>query len=424
MVRVLFSLILLGGCTCAEPQPGGEPAPLAAVVKSPPASSEPALAWADALSAVDQRLAVHADRDDATHQGLAAQLLLSRARLTGSYDDYARAEDHVNRAFAASAAGGGSYLTRASLNYSLHRLDRVEADLDAAAGAVLVDKPTQAAIALARGKLRLHQGRYAEARTLVQTAIDLRPVPQPTALATLGLIYWRTGAFDDADALYADALEGVSRKPSEARAWLHLQRGLLDLDRGRYDDALVHYEAAGAVLSGWYLVDEHIAEVYVLTGRSKEARPIYARVAEETKSPEFYDALAALDASNEDASQAWVALAREAYEAQLKRFPEAAYGHALGHYQEFGPPERALELAEANVKVRPYGAAATSLIEARLAAGKAQDAADLADATLRTTWKSADLHAAAADAFDAVQRADDAAAQRDLAKAINPHVFD
>lgn len=421
MTRALFLLLLLGGCTCSEPEPSPP-------VERPPAV-EPrpqvdALFWVDAVAAVDQRLAVHADRADATHQGLAASLLLARARLTGSYEDYARAESHLERAFAASVSGGGSFLTRAALNYSLHRLDRVEADLDAAAGAVLVDKPTQAAIALARGKLRLHQGRYDEARALVQEALDLRPVPQPSATATLALIFWRTGALEDADGLYAEALSVLPQEPSEAMAWLHLQRGLLDLDRGRYAEALRHYEDAGSVLSGWYLVDEHVAEIYALTGRTAEARAIYERVAEQTGSPEFFDALAELTAGSGGDAAPWIARARAAYEGQLQRFPEAATGHALGHYLEFGPPERALELAEANVKVRPYGGAATSLIEARLAAGRAQDAAELADATLRTAWRSADLHAAAAAAYDAVGRSEDAVEQRTLALAINPHALD
>lgn len=421
MFRLLIALSMLAGCSCDDPKPA-EPAESVESVEAEPVAAPPAdgtLAWSEALAALDERLPIHAARQDATHQGLAAEIRLSRARLTGSYDDYAAAEQHVDAAFSTSPEGAGPFLTRAALNYSLHRLDRVEADLDAAAGAVLVDKPTQARIALARGKLRFHQGRYAEARALVQEALTLRPVPQPNALATLALIHWRTGDLELADGLYADALEGQSDQPSEPRAWLHLQLGLLDLDRGRYAEALAHYEDAGRVLSGWYLVDEHIAEIYVLTGREAEARSIYERVAESTKSPEFYDALAGLA----DDPTPWVGLARAAYEAQLQRFPEAAYGHALGHYLDFGPPERALELAQRNVGVRPYGGAWTGLVEAKVAMKDASAAED-ADALLAQGWRSADAHAAAAEAYALAGRAADAEAQRAAALALNPRIFD
>ncbi len=428
MPRFALLIALLAGCTCAEP-PQAPPSTAVAPIEPATPTSPPAdgsLPWSQALAALDERLSLHLQRDDSVHRNLAASLLLSRARLTGDYDDYARAEAQVEAAFGFSPPNAGPFLTRASLNYSLHRLDRVEADLDRAASAVLLDDPTRAAIALARGKLRFHQGRYDEARLLVQQAIDLRPVPQPGALATLALIHWRTGNLDDADGLYADALEGLSRKPSETRAWLHLQRGLLDLDRGRWAEALAHYQDAGAVLPGWYLVDEHIAEVHALTGRVDLARPLYEDVAARTGSPEFFDALAGLEraAGNEAGAQAWIDRAVAAYAAQLVQFPEAAYGHALSHYLEFGPPDRALELAEANMALRPYGGSATALIEARLGAGHPQDAAELADATLRGAWRTADLHAAAARAYRAVGRLDEAGAQDAAALALNPHALD
>src|SRR6185503_3272314 len=83
--------------------------------------------------------------------------LMLRARFTGGLDDYAEAEQVLARAFA-TAAADGPLLTRASLNFSLHRLTRMDADL-ARLGQLPLDRDRADVIGLA-ADLAFQRGQY------------------------------------------------------------------------------------------------------------------------------------------------------------------------------------------------------------------------------------------------------------------------
>lgn len=48
----------------------------------------------------------------------------------------------------------------------------------------------------------------------------------------------------------------------------------------------------------------------------------------------------------------------------MARFPEASWGHALGHFLEFGDPARAVDLAERNWRLHPNEEARSALAAA------------------------------------------------------------
>ena len=247
------------------------------------------------------------------------------------------------------------------------------------------------------------------------------------ALAGLAQIHWKTGDFDSADGLHQDIAKILRRVKGEPLAWTHLQLGLMDLDRGRYEEALAHYRDADTVVPGYWLVHEHIAEVTLLLRDRALAAAIYDKVIEDTHgSPEFLDARAEMlrEDGDEPGAAALIARAREAYEARLARFPEATYGHALDHFLTFGPVDRAVDLAEKNHALRPNGEAKTKLIQAWMQAGKKAEAAVLADELAASSWRTAEGHAAIAAAWDAVGRTQEAGTQRAAALAINPRVLD
>src|SRR5690606_38051045 len=120
------------------------------------------------LAALDDTLAAVLARTDAQPRGWlvldrAANLHLTRARLTGDYDDYARAEAALTRAFAIAGDGAGPVLTQVRLDFTLHRLDRAAAGL-ARADAWAVRKPADdREIAGLRADLAFQRGRYADA---------------------------------------------------------------------------------------------------------------------------------------------------------------------------------------------------------------------------------------------------------------------
>jgi tetratricopeptide (TPR) repeat protein len=198
------------------------------------------------------------------------------------------------------------------------------------------------------------------------------------------------------------------------------------LDRGRYGEAEGWYQQADAVYPGWWLVEEHRAEIDALEGRTEQARVRYERVVAATDSPELMGALAGVIEQNEPERAArLVKRARAGYEEQLRTFPEATYGHALDHFLELEEdPSGAVALAEKNRDLRPNGEAKTKLAEAYSKAGRIDDARSELDAVKETRWCTADTHAAAAAL--ALRTGDMASARREatLARAINPHAID
>ncbi|NVB36698.1 hypothetical protein G6O69_02565 [Pseudenhygromyxa sp. WMMC2535] len=409
------------------PTPASAPAPVAA----------PALAFArddqayrDALADLDWEIAAAEARAEANPRTWlvlekVAGLHLQRARLSGSYDDYAAAEDALTRAFERAAEGSGPLLTRAALNFSLHRLDRVEADLDIVAKRPVLGDPTRARIESMRGAVDFERGDYEAALAHFEAVEGLDETG--TVLAQRAQWYWRHGDIEQAEALYRRAGSHYPEDALEPRAWTELQLGIIDLERGRYEDAFEHCRAGAGILGGWWLLEEHIAEIAGLLGHREQSLALYAEIIARTGKGEFMDARAAL--LREDPSEAaqaeadaLIERAGQTFAAELERYPEASYGHALGHYLEFGPADRALELAEANHRLRPGVPAKIALAEARLASEDPEGARAVIDEALATGWSSAALSWTAAEVYAALEDEARAAKLRAQAKAINPHI--
>jgi len=341
-----------------------------------------------------ERLAKAAPRSWIRKGQLAGQHL-QHARLTGDYDSYAAAERAVDEAFALTGGRMGPHLVRAELNYALHRFDRVARDLETPERMARHqgDDASLANILSLRGALAMQAGRYAEAKqlSLESTALDR----SYSNVARLADYHWKTGGFDEAETLYGEAQGLLSSDAREASSWIHLQLGLMDLDRGAYDEAMQHYQAANQEFPGWWLVEEHIAEIDATQGRTDIALARYRDLIDRTGEPEFMDALASLEAP--ESAQTWVRRSRARYEERLERYPEASYGHALDHFLKFDDDaSRAVRLAEENAALRPNGRAKTLLAQAYLKANRVTDARTAIDDVLGTDWVSAETHATAA----------------------------
>ena len=435
MHRLILGLLwTVCSCSSIETGPASPPIETGASVPVSASSSTVPLAEdavSDALARWDRSIeAGHkkAQSQPTDWSGLASVTTghMQRARLTGDYADYAAAEKALAEAFVRAGEGNGPFVLRASLNATLHRLGEVERDLDHVADwpAAGLHKPSK--VLVQRAAFDFHQGRIDEAKKGFNRALQMQARPL-APLAGLALVHRRTGDLQSAEGLYEDILGLLESEVGEPVAWTHLQLGLLDLDRGRYAEAEDHYSAADRALPGYWLVHEHIAEIQLLSGRRAEAIALYERVIADTDgSPEFLDALAEIrrEDGDDSAAAALAARALAAYEARLAQFPEATYGHALDHFLAFGPPDRALAMAEKNHSLRPNGPAKVGLMEALVGADKATAAASLADEWLASQWRSAEGHAAAAEAFAAVGRTEDAELQRAAARAMNPRVFD
>ena len=313
-------------------------------------------------------------------------LYQERARLTGSYDDYAKAENLLASLSSATKVSVSRCLAEARLHYTLHRLRQASALLDGCGATAEASE-----LAALRADIALYTGRYRDAeRTYRGLVNDIGITPH---YVRLGLLKKWVGGPGEAAAFLEAAERRYHGSSPTMRAWLKLQRGLVALDRGRFDEALAMYRLAEDALAGWWLVDEHIAEVHVLNGNIAEAKRIYESVIERTRSPEFMDALAQIEQQLGNAEQATklMAKARSIYTERLRAFPEAAAGHALDHFlKSQADVAQALTLAQKNYQTRPYGESAIALAKAWIMSGKPERAKPLIEAQLASGWDTAE----------------------------------
>ena len=349
-----------------------------------------------------------------------ASELMARAQLSGSYNDYAAAGAALDAAFGVAVRGSGPHMMRAALDFSMHRLAGAEAQLAATdLYAVPPDPGDRAEITAIRGDIAFYRGDYDAAWALYDQADALVP---GSALFRRAIFAARTGDVDGADAYFAEAERAYRSPTPQTRSYMALQRGILDLDRGRLDDAMAHFREADRLFPGRWLIEEHIAEVLNLQGKTAEAEKLYRAIVKRTGHPEFIDALAGIAQARGDKAEAAQLYARSSaiWEKRLKLFPEATYGHAIDHCTVRQDWPCALRLAEANHQARPFGEAKIKLAAALLANGRTEEARAMIEQVLASRWRTPDLHSTAADVYRAAGLTQKAAEQRKRAKALNP----
>lgn len=320
-----------------------------------------------------------------------ARNYFERARLSGSYDDYAAADAALKRAFAVAAPGTGPHLVRAQLDFGMHRLAEAERYLKIIDGYAIPSLPDERAeITGMRGDIAFYRGDLKTALNLYEEADRTSP---GTATFRRAVYAIKTGDFERAE-IYFDQTEREARlPPPQLRAFIELQRGILDLERSRLEPAMAHFRRADGIFPGHWLIEEHIAEVLTLQGKRAEAERRYRDIVRRTGHPEFMDALASLLASQgqtEEArrltDQAWAA-----WQKRLALFPEASYGHAIEHCIGKRDWQCAVRFATQNHAARPYGDAKIALAKALLGNGQLKEAEMLVKSVWRSPWRTADL---------------------------------
>ncbi len=353
------------------------------------------------------------------HEILAGKYL-ARAQLSGSYDDYAAADRALDAGFKLAPARSGPHMMRAKLDFAMHRLAATEAMLSAVEAYAVPPSGTELADMIAtKGDIAFYRGQLLTALALYDRADALAP---GTADFRRAVYAARTGNADSADAYFATALRDPRPMPPQSRSFIELQRGILDLDRGRLTDAMVHFRAADGIFPGHWLIEEHIAEVLTLQGETGKAEKIYQGIVRRTGNPEFMDALARIAEARGDTAtaQRLFGQASQIWTRRLQQFPEAAYGHGFDHCVAMRDWPCALRLAKRNDAARPYGDAKIALARALLGSGRTAEARAVIELVLASAWRTAALHRTAADIYTAIGMLPEAAAQNRLARAINP----
>lgn len=353
-----------------------------------------------------------------------ARALIARGRMSGSYDDFAAAQASLDRAFALAPERAGPHMTQAQLDFTMHRLSAAERQLARIESyGIPPGSDERAEIAAMRGDIAFYRGDYAGARRRYDEADRLAP---GTASFRRAIYAARTGDVDEADRIFAAAARGARLPTRLMLADYALQRGILDLGAGRWEEAKAHFDYAGRLFPGYWLIEAHQAQALALAGDTRQAIAKFERVAERSGSPEAMDALAALYRYEGDAAQAgrWAARAGQVWAERLRLFPEAARGHALEHELAFGDPARALDLARRDFANRRFGGAATGLGWAWLANNRPNEALAAIAPVLRSPWRSAEAQLVAAQAYAMLGDGERAEAEQEAALEINPKAAD
>lgn len=344
-------------------------------------------------------------------------LYAERARLTGSYDDYARAENLLARLEPQFGATDGFCLAKAKLQYALHRLSAAKQVLDRCTRLA-----GRAEDLLMRADIAFHRGRYKDAGLIYRALVN--QVGTPQTYVQLALYSAKTGSPGEGAAFMEAAEKRYHGASPLMSSWFALQRGLIELDRGRYEEARALFTLADQRLPGYWLNEEHLAEVADLMGDKPAARALYEKVVRKVELPEYLDALGAIEAEAgavQDARQRF-ARAEAIYAERAKRFPEAIAGHALEHYLDAAPdPAKALTLARANFENRPYGDAANALARAYLLNARPAEAVRLLEQQLAQGWDTAETYWILSRAAEAAGNPARAQAAAREATRRNPH---
>ncbi len=361
--------------------------------------------------------------DSWIHQERLAKVLLDRARLTGKVQDYVEAQTVINHAFELTDGTGGPVLTRAAINFSMHRLPDVEADLVAAESAILVDRKTVLHINELRADVLFNSGQYGKAKVLY----DLIESAERSATSAARLAFYHASIADfiTAESWLARAQERTPKSAFQLRSWLELQQGILDLERSQLLDALKHYEQALVLFPDHWLVEEHIAEIEVLLGNMTSAAGKYRNLIERTGSPIFMEALAGIlrssdDLKDKDEALLWMVRANNEFKKTMEFAPELISGHALDYFLQADNKLLALSLAQENYRLRPAGKATIALAQALALHGKLSEAIILLKEVLATPYRSAELHATAHVLYSAMGQIEEASLQKSLALGLSP----
>ena len=313
--------------------------------------------------------------------------LYHRAALTGDAADFIGAASALKSAMEQAGPAGDLYLLQANLDFRLHRVAaaaRVVERLSQSAGGAQID-------ALKAG-IAFQQGRYEEARRGYLSAIGKNPTWDNLAR----LAYWESkfGDPDIADRIYRQAQEEIWVKEMRSYAWVELQRGLLDLRRGRYEEALAHYHRAGKAYSGFWLVDEQMAELLGAQRKFGAAAALYEDLVARAPRPELQQALGDLYLFMGKAERArpWHDQALAGYLDSARRGEVHYFHHLAGFYADVRPDgDAAIQWARKDVALRPNFATQESLAWALYRNGQAAEALAVTETALASGVKDAHL---------------------------------
>jgi tetratricopeptide (TPR) repeat protein len=255
--------------------------------------------------------------------------LYQKASISGNLAGLTAVEHVIDDALPLLSNPGDLYLLKAHAAFKLHKLADVHAALLAVPSVYDSEEGR-----LIRADLDLQHGHYQAAES---GYVDvLHRERSWGALARLAYLRGKMGDVAGADRLYEAAEDQLTAKEMRAYAWLEVQRGFLDFAGGRPSAARLHYRRADAAYPGYWLIDEHIAELLGSEGRYDEAVVIYQRIASTVGRPDLEQASGELYelAGQSERAAHWKERALTAYLLSAQRGEVHYYHHLVDYYTD------------------------------------------------------------------------------------------
>ena len=277
------------------------------------------------------------------------ELIALRALILGRIADYEKAEEIADQLVRDVPNESRALVARARTRASFHRFNEALTYLDRAERLSL-DAET---LNSERAAIFQALGRYDEALALREKAAQRRASFEN--LAALVGLHAERGEIESAERQYVQSrsqYRGVSPFPL---ALLDFQMGRMWMDEDRLDDARRSFDAARCLVPDYAQAQGHLAEVEAELGEIDSAVASLRSLAASSDDPDYAAQLARIlaDAGHERESQHWRRLAAERYEELLARHPDAFADHAAEFCLAAGAdPDKALQLAKVNLKVR------------------------------------------------------------------------
>jgi tetratricopeptide (TPR) repeat protein len=347
----------------------------------------------------------------------AAYCRYRRATLTGDAAELEAAAAAVDAGLRRFGPWPDLCLLKANLDFKRHRLADVKRDLDLAPS--LRASPEGR---LLRADLDFQEGRYEDARRDYEGAVAADRTWD--ALARLAHFELKLGDVARADELYAEAEDELTAKELRSYAWVELQRGVVDLSRGRYDAAERHYQRAAAAYSGDWLADAHLGELRAAQGRVGEAVALYESVVARAPRPELQQALGDLYAlaGEPERARPWHDRALAAYLDSVRRGEVQYYHHLVDFFAKVRRDgAEAVRWAERDLELRRNFSTLGALAWALHLAGRSPEAVDAVAAALASGVRDAHLFRSAAVIYAEAGRPREAEVLRRRADELNPH---
>jgi tetratricopeptide (TPR) repeat protein len=344
--------------------------------------------------------------------------LYQKASIAGDLAALTAVEHAIDHAIPLLSNPGDLYLLKAHAAFKLHKLADVHAALLAVPSVYDSDEGR-----LIRADLDLQHGRYQAAES---GYVDvLHRERSWGALARLADLRGKMSDVAGADRLYEEAEDQLTAKEMRAYAWLEVQRGFLDFVHGRFREARSHYRRAEAVYPGYWLVEEHIAELLGAEGRYEEAAGIFERAVSAIDRPDLDQAIGELYDLADRGKPAvhWKERALSAYLQSVQRGEVHYYHHLVDYYADVGEDGgEAVKWAYKDLHLRENFATQAALAWAHYRDGQFSDAVHWIERALTSGVVDALLYFRASEIYRAAGNKAEGRNLRERALNLNPAV--